>query len=233
MLTPCPPGQVLLTLPPHPATALPPVHWCPLTAWCPPLPCTGEGGPGVRTRPHGAQHRTAWAPSRELLWPCAQRPIRQEPLARGCKGHPGRGSGQHSVAGLQHTAIWGTLSPGLGLWCRGRRGEDRASGRGERLHGRLCELATSLLTGPHVLRCRGQTLGGASLSPKPTEGGHPDGVSPSWQQRPVGRGQDAVLAQAASTSAELCSESRVLLDGKLPVCVQGSEKPACGGHGQL
>lgn len=100
VLTPCPPGQVLLTLPPHPATALPPVHWCPLTAWCSPLPCIGEGGPGLRTRPHGAQHRTAWAPSQELLWPCAQRPVRQEPLARGCKGHPGRGSGQQASSTL-------------------------------------------------------------------------------------------------------------------------------------
>ena len=37
-------------------------------------------------------------------------------------------------------------------------------------------------------RGRGQALRGALLPPEPAEGRHPDGVSPSWQQGPVGNG---------------------------------------------
>lgn len=188
---PAPPGKALLTKPlplSPPLSTVPPVPGQPA--------CWGERGSEGRVSPWqcGAHSGNLPLVPPALLGDPGPAGARQRASshAEGCLGRSSLAGGPPSPLqppsraplGTPGTRGQGQVSGVRPLW-RGlrARGEARAS-----RSPRASRALAILLTGPHVQRRRGQALGGVLLPPRPAEGSHPDGVSPSWKQGPVGRG---------------------------------------------
>lgn len=168
MLTPCP-------------TWSGPAHTFPLTE--PPIPppppsTLFTGSPLTAQCSVSTPHETSWSsasglPRPMFLWPCAQEPL-------GVRVSPAGGDDT-----VGHTAMSGTLSPGLGPSASTTM-ESTGGLEGAESFRRLCS-PHFVLTGPHVQWSRGHALSRVLRCPKPTEGSHPDSVPPSRKQGTVGR----------------------------------------------
>lgn len=208
--------------------------------------CLPPPGSHAHHRQHGA-HPTQGLRSgqRGVLTeaPLALRPATPFVRSSGAAGREGHPRRRGPSSG--HTAAWGPHSRGCGagVWCQAP-GEDGV-GVGWGAPRSPCPHLRPhcVLTGPHAQGGGGQALAGVLLSPKPTEGGHPDGVPPSGQQSPAeGEGRAGLgfvsgpaldcgsstagvtglgaapllVAPVASVKAGLWPETGVLLGGKLP-----------------